>query len=168
MCRPLGKSHEEACPGGHIGPPLRDGGAFRTNGYWCRTTPFPAGRDGARPLADLRALRLVLNSEVIGQNPEFDQRLFPRFPVVPEAWPPQAKRRWRLGRRSRCPKFFARYRSQNFDRCHSFLLASSAAGGARKRPRFAKRCPGSCGGFSRLSPSICHSEKARRADAPGA
>ena len=68
MCRPLGESHEEACPGGHIGPPLRDGGAFRTNGYWCRTTPFPAGRDGARPLADLRALRLVLNSEVIGQN----------------------------------------------------------------------------------------------------
>ena len=50
MCRPLGESHEEACPGGHIGPPLRDGGAFRTNGYWCRTTPFPAGRDGARPL----------------------------------------------------------------------------------------------------------------------
>ena len=27
-------------------------------------------------------------------------------------------------------------RSQDFDRCHSFLLASSAPGGARKRPRF--------------------------------
>ena len=27
-------------------------------------------------------------------------------------------------------------RSQDFDRCHSLLLASSAAGGARKRPRF--------------------------------
>ena len=78
-------------------------------------------------------------------NPEFDQLLFPRFPVVPKAWPPQTKRRWRLGRRSRCPKFFARYRSQNFDRCHSFLLASSAAGGARKRPRFAKRSPGTRG-----------------------
>ena len=26
-------------------------------------------------------------------------------------------------------------RSQDFDRCHSFLLASSAPGGARKRPR---------------------------------
>ena len=50
MCRPLGESHEEACPGGHIGPPLRDGGAFRTNGYWCRTMPFLAGRGGARPL----------------------------------------------------------------------------------------------------------------------
>ena len=82
---------------------------------------------------------------VIGQTPAFDQRLSPRFPVVPKAWPPQAKRRWRLGRRSRCPKFFARYRSQNFDRCHSFLLAFSAAGGARKRPRFAKRYRGTRG-----------------------
>ena len=27
-------------------------------------------------------------------------------------------------------------RSQDFDRCHSLLLAASAAGGARKRPRF--------------------------------
>jgi hypothetical protein len=26
--------------------------------------------------------------------------------------------------------------SQNFDRCHSFLLAFSATGGARKRPHF--------------------------------
>ena len=50
MCRPLGESHEEACPGGHIGPPLRDGGAFRTNGYWRGTMPFLAGRGGARPL----------------------------------------------------------------------------------------------------------------------
>ena len=66
-------------------------------------------------------------------------------PVVPKAWPPQTKRRWRLGRRSRCPKFFARYRSQNFDRCHSFLLASSATGGARKRPPFHK---GALGGGS--------------------
>ena len=35
----------------------------------------------------------------------------------------------------RCPKFVARLRSPNFDRCHSFLLASSAPGGARKRPQ---------------------------------
>ena len=27
-------------------------------------------------------------------------------------------------------------RSQDFDRCHSLLLAAPAAGGARKRPRF--------------------------------
>ena len=66
-------------------------------------------------------------------------------PVVPKAWPPPTKRRWRLGRRSRCPKFFARMRSQNFDRCHSFLLASSATGGARKRPPFHK---GALGGGS--------------------
>ena len=91
---------------------------------------------------------------LIGQTPEFDQLLFPRFPVVPKAWPPQTKRRWRLGRRSRCPKFFARYRSQNFDRCHSFLLASSAAGGARNRPRFAKRSPGTRGDPLRLLPVI--------------
>ena len=59
-------------------------------------------------------------------------------PVVPKAWPPPTKRRWRLGRRSWYPKFFARYRSQNFDHCHSFLLAFSATGGARKRPPFHK------------------------------
>ena len=34
----------------------------------------------------------------------------------------------------RCPKFAACLRSPNFDRCHSFFLASSAPGGARKRP----------------------------------
>ncbi len=60
-------------------------------------------------------------------------------------------------------------RSQDFDRCHSFLLAVSAPGGARKRPRFGKppcrghytRCrrllqvgsggfPVLCGGFFRF------------------
>ena len=66
--------------------------------------------------------------------------------AVPRAWPPPAKFRaeiWGVGQvvvpygrqlLLRCPKFFARMRSQNFDRCHSFLLASSATGGARKRP----------------------------------
>ena len=64
-----------------------------------------------------------------------------------KAWPPPTKRRWRLGRRSRCPKFFARKRSQNFDRCHSFLLAFSATGGARKRPPLHKGAfgDGGCG-----------------------
>ena len=32
--------------------------------------------------------------------------------------------------------FRSLFASQNFDRCHSFLLASSAAGSARKRPHF--------------------------------
>ena len=50
----------------------------------------------------------------------------------------QSNSRTEFGRRSRCPKFFARIRPQNFDRCHSFLLASSATGGARKRPPFHK------------------------------
>ena len=36
----------------------------------------------------------------------------------------------------RYPKFVTRVRSSNFDRCHSFLLALSAAGSARKRPHF--------------------------------
>ena len=106
----------------------------------------PYRSTGGVPISP-RTLCPVLNSDIIGQTPAWDQLLSPRFPVVPKAWPPQTKRRWRLGRRSRCPKFFARYRSQNFDRCHSFLLASSAAGGARKRPRFAKRSPGIRGGY---------------------
>ena len=33
--------------------------------------------------------------------------------------------------------FLFAVRSQNFDRCHSLLLASSATGSARKRPHFA-------------------------------
>ena len=47
----------------------------------------------------------------------------------------------RLRRASSCcgtqNSLFAK-RSQNFDHCHSFLLASSATGGARKRPPFHK------------------------------
>ena len=46
-----GGSRVEACPGGHIGPPLR---GYRkrsgTNGNCPETMPCPAGRDGARPL----------------------------------------------------------------------------------------------------------------------
>ena len=126
-------------PGGH-GPP---GETALNRPTQKPSTPYERTR--AEPSSNLRTNCPVLNSEDIGQTPAFDQLLFPRFPVVPKAWPPQTKRRWRLGRRSRCPKFFARYRSQNFDRCHSFLLASSAAGGARKRPRFAKRYRGGCG-----------------------
>ena len=34
------------------------------------------------------------------------------------------------------PEIFCSRCSQNFDRCHSFLLASSATGSARKRPHF--------------------------------
>ena len=51
MCRPVGGSREEACPGGHTGPPLRGvGRRSEVNGNWHETTPCPAGRDGARPL----------------------------------------------------------------------------------------------------------------------
>ena len=59
-----------------------------------------------------------------------------------------------FGHRSRCPKFFARICSQNFDRCHSFLLASSATGGARKRPPLHKGAfgDGGCGLPRRFAP----------------
>ena len=83
--------------------------------------------------------------EVSANNPSVALRA--PAPVVPKAWPPPTKRRWRLGRRSWYPKFFARYRSQNFDHCHSFLLAFSATGGARKRPPFHK------GAFSHATPA---------------
>ena len=42
-CRPVGVFWAEACPGGHIGPPLRDGGAFRTNGNWRGNGPCQRG-----------------------------------------------------------------------------------------------------------------------------
>ena len=104
------------------------------------------------------------SAKVSADNPSVALRA--PAPVVPKAWPPPTKRRWRLGRRSRCPKFFARYRSQNFDRCHSFLLAFSAAGGARNRPRFAKRSPGTRGDPLRLLPVIAKSEATRQSVTP--
>ena len=92
-------------------------------------------------------------------------------PVVPKALAPPSKRRWRFGRLSRCPKFLARIRAQNFDRCHSFLLASSATGGARKCPPFHKGALGTgdadCRVASLLAMTVlilCHSEEAQRAD----
>ena len=51
-----GGSRAEACPGGHIGPPLR---GYRkrsgTNGNCPETMPCPAGRDGARPYRGIGA-----------------------------------------------------------------------------------------------------------------
>ena len=109
------------------------------------------------------------SAKVSADNPSVALRA--PAPVVPKAWPPPTKRRWRLGRRSRCPKFFARIRSQNFDRCHSFLLASSATGGARKRPPLHKGAfrtgDADCRVASLLAMTVlnlCHSEEAQRAD----
>ena len=103
--------------------------------------------------------------------------------AVPRAWPPPTKFRpeiWGVGQvvvpygrqlLLRCPKFFARMRSQNFDRCHSFLLASSATGGARKRPPLHKGAfrtgDADCRVASLLAMTVlnlCHSEEAQRAD----
>ena len=51
MCRPGHGPSRDPPTGGHIGPPLRETGRrLGTNGNWCGTMPFPAGRDGARPL----------------------------------------------------------------------------------------------------------------------
>ena len=58
MCRPVGVFWTEMCPGGHIGPPLRGGEAFRSNENRSETMPFPAGRDGARPLQGSGAKRV--------------------------------------------------------------------------------------------------------------
>ena len=57
--------------------------------------------------------------------------------------------------------------SQNFDRCHSFLLASSATGGARKRPPLHKGAFGTGDADRRVGPAgllamttvFCHSEE---------
>ena len=49
MCRPVNGSCEEVCPGGHIGPPLRGTGAFRSNGNRCETEPFPSGAGRSPP-----------------------------------------------------------------------------------------------------------------------
>ena len=47
MCRPVGVFWAEACPGGHIGPPLREAGrCLGTNGNWRGTG---ASRGGAEP-----------------------------------------------------------------------------------------------------------------------
>ena len=109
------------------------------------------------------------SAKVSADNPSVALRA--PAPVVPKAWPPPTKRRWRLGRRSWYPKFFARYRSQNFDHCHSFLRAFSAPGGARKRPPFHKGAFGTgdadCRVASLLAMTVlilCHSEEAQRAD----
>ena len=56
-CRPVGVFWAEACPGGHIGPPLRDGGAFRTNGNWRGNGPCQQG--GRSPLPTGGRSRLV-------------------------------------------------------------------------------------------------------------
>ena len=67
VCRPVNGSREEACPGGHIGPPLR--GARRrsgTNGNRRENGPFPAGRDGARPLQAPQAVRSKRAAGVVG------------------------------------------------------------------------------------------------------
>ena len=87
---------------------------------------------------------------------------------------PRAIPQSRLRRASSCcgtqNSLFAK-RSQNFDHCHSFLLASTATGGARKRPPLHKGAfrtgDADCRVASLLAMTVlnlCHSEEAQRAD----
>ena len=87
---------------------------------------------------------------------------------------PRAIPQSRLRRASSCcgtqNSLFAK-RSQNFDHCHSFLLASSATGGARKRPPLHKGALGTGDADRRVASLLamtvlilCHSEEAQRAD----
>ena len=87
---------------------------------------------------------------------------------------PRAIPQSRLRRASSCcgtqNSLFAK-RSQNFDHCHSFLLASSATGGARKRPPLHKGAfrtgDADCRAASLLAMTVlnlCHSEKAQRTE----
>ena len=50
MCRPVGVFWAEACPGGHIGPPLRGGEKFPQPTRPSCVEASAMGRDGARPL----------------------------------------------------------------------------------------------------------------------
>ena len=52
MCRPANRSREEACPGGHTGPPLRGGGnvpEITEIGTENEHSPSGAGRGGTEP-----------------------------------------------------------------------------------------------------------------------
>ena len=50
MCRPRYGSREEGGGRTHRSAPTRWGRRLGTNGNWREMAPFPAGRDGARPL----------------------------------------------------------------------------------------------------------------------
>ena len=53
-----GGSRAEACPGGHIGPPLRGtGGVWEPTEISVKRSLSPAGRDGARPLRGTGGVR---------------------------------------------------------------------------------------------------------------
>ena len=92
MCRPANVFRETACPGGHIGPPLRnDGSRSETNGNWCETdlangagrSPPPTG-DRGRAVRPGR--RGVVTPPCGGNAGSAQQRA-----DVPKAWLPPTK-----------------------------------------------------------------------------
>ena len=123
-------------------------------------------RDGARPLPGGRS-RPVCPGRRGAVTPPYGS-------TTGGAQQPRAIPQSRLRRASSCcgtqNSLFAK-RSQNFDHCHSFLLASSATGGARKRPPLHKGAfrtgDADCRVASLLAMTVlnlCHSEEAQRAD----
>ena len=110
MCRPGHGFSRNLLTGGHIGPPLRGvGRCSGTNGNWRETMPFPAGRDGARPLQGERSragyggVRLGCGFRQPNSETEFGASVMVTPPYgsnaggaqrradVPKAWLPPAK-----------------------------------------------------------------------------
>ena len=143
--RPAGDEGRHAgssCPTGGCGEPPR--------------SPWVAAHSGAS----------AARSRGVGRNRSRDHpQSVQQRRAIPQSW---------LRRASSCcgtqNSLFAK-RSQNFDHCHSFLLASSATGGARKRPPLHKGALGTrdadCRVASLLAMTVLilrHSEEAQRAD----
>ena len=98
-CRPVGRSRKKACPGGHIGPPLRDmGWCSGTNGNWRRTGPPPAGRDGARPLQGAEQPGGGVRLGCGFRQPNF----VPKFGAAGCGHPGLRKQRWQCAATGRC------------------------------------------------------------------
>ena len=67
MCRPVGGSHEEACPGGHIGPPLRGGGGVpNQRKIGAKTGPFQRGGTEPAPYRRITGGAQQRAAEVVG------------------------------------------------------------------------------------------------------
>ena len=102
MCRPGYGSRKEACPGGHIGPPLRNDWRYSgSTGNRCETEPFQRGGTEPAPYRRVEAdqrrgeVTLPYGCNAGGAQQRAD---------VPKAWLPPAKFRaeiWGVSHRHR-------------------------------------------------------------------
>ena len=102
MCRPVSGSRKEACPGGHIGPPLRNDWRYSgSTGNRCETEPFQRGGTEPAPYRRVEAdqrrgeVTLPYGCNAGGAQQRAD---------VPKAWLPPAKFRaeiWGVSHRHR-------------------------------------------------------------------